>query len=185
MRKSNERYELVTCFPVAPDRISNHLLQNSCLCSTHILHTEKSLNEVFQQGPPKLSFFPQLPPREHIQVSPENDLQVMTSKTLPMGSSTRREELERTWRCWRPNETSHKARGADKLTYCYQKCTALLQSSLFRKGPEAALGRQCVVQKNLSDHAFTYQQAHKIPLSACLSSHNVVVQVQSQQIVSQ
>lgn len=122
--------------------------------------------------------------KEQVQVSPESELQVMTSRTLPMGYY----QGGRNWKgygcAWRPNETSHKARRADKLTYCYPKCTALLPS-LFRKGPEVALGRQCLVQKNYLTMLFPISKFTGYPYLPAFLPINVVVQVQSQQIVSQ
>lgn len=86
--RSNERYELVTYFPVAPDRISNHLVWNSWIHGTHILPKEKSLKKI----PFSLSSLH--PSREQIQVSPNCELQVVTSRTLPVGRRVRKEELE-------------------------------------------------------------------------------------------
>lgn len=113
-------------------------------------HTHPTHREIPEGSLPTWStqalLFSSASTKEQVQVSPENELQVMTSRTLPMGYY----QGGRNWKghgcAWRPNETSHKARGVDKLTYCYPKCTALLPS-LFRKGPEVALDRQCLVQK--------------------------------------
>lgn len=80
---------------------------------------------------------------------------------------------------WRPNETSHKARGADKLTYCYPKCTALLLPSLLRKGPEVPLSRQCLVQKNYLTICLPISKPTRYPCLLAFLPINVVVQVQS------
>lgn len=82
-----------------------------------------------------------------------------------------------------PPKHSHKARDADILTYCYPKCTALLLLSLLRKVPEAALGR--LFQKNYLTMLLPISKFTRYPCLLAFLLINVVVQVQSQQIVSQ